>query len=76
MTTPSRGIQLTFFFIAFGILVVIGFFIFKPYISALVLAATFAIIFYPVYKRILKMWQGKLPGLASIITVICDVLSL
>ncbi|PIR87592.1 MAG: hypothetical protein COU10_03785 [Candidatus Harrisonbacteria bacterium CG10_big_fil_rev_8_21_14_0_10_45_28] len=70
MSTPSRGIQLAFFFIAFGLLLVVAFLIFKPYINTLVLAATFAIIAYPLYKRIDRFFKNKIPSISSLITVI------
>lgn len=65
----SRTIQLSFFFTAFGITAALAFFIFKPYISTLVLAGAFAIIFYPLYRRLNHLFKHKIPGVAAGLTV-------
>jgi len=70
MTTPSRGIQLTFFFLVFALLAVLAFFIFLPYINALVMAGTFAIISYPIYKKISKFFKEKAAGFTALLTVL------
>ncbi len=66
----NRNVQLSFFFVAFGLLALLGFLIVQPYINILVLAGTFAIIFYPLYQKILKHWHGRFPSLASLVTVL------
>lgn len=65
-----RSIQFTFLAVLFGITVILSFFIFKPYLNILILAATFAIIFYPFYKRLLAFWKGKYAGFAAFIVVL------
>ena len=65
----NRSIQLSFFFVTFAIILVLGFFIFKPYLNVLVMAATFAVIFYPLYLKLLRSWH-KFPSLASLVTVV------
>lgn len=65
-----RTIQYTFFFIVFGLMAILGFFIFKPYLNALVLAGTFAILFYPLYERFISLFKGRWNGFASVLTVI------
>ncbi|MEZ4156449.1 MAG: AI-2E family transporter [Candidatus Paceibacterota bacterium] len=45
----AKNIQLTFFLIIFTIAAILGFLVLKPYINVLILAGTFAIIFYPLY---------------------------
>lgn len=66
----SKAIQYGFFFTVFALIAVLGFFIFKPYLNALVLSATFAILFYPLYLRITAGFRDRWHGLASILTVI------
>ncbi len=66
----NRSIQLSFFFLIFGITILLGFFIFRPYLNVLVMAATFAIIFYPLYLRLDKKWHGKRSSIASVLTVL------
>ncbi len=65
-----RTLQLSFFFVIFGITAVLGFFIFRPYLNTLVLAATFAIIFYPMYQRLMTQFKGRFPGVCSGLTVL------
>lgn len=58
----------TRFFAAFLLSVLIlAFFIYRPYLGAVVLAATFAVIFYPLYRRILKA-VGERANIAATIT--------
>lgn len=66
----SRTIQLIFFFTMFAIAAVLGFLIFKPYINILILAATFAIIFYSFYLKILRWLGGRHPGISALITIL------
>lgn len=64
----------TWFFIVFVLAVLtLTFFIFLPYLSILFLALVFAIIFNPLYEKILKSVSAK-PTLASIITVLFALL--
>jgi len=39
-------------------------------VNALVLAATFAVISFPLYKKVLWLFRGKLPSVASAVTVV------
>ncbi len=66
----SRTIQLIFFFSIFGLTTILAFFIFRPYLNILVLAGMFAIIFNPIYQKMLKKFGGKKEGIAAILTVI------
>ncbi len=68
MTT--RTIQVSFFFAMFGIVAVLAFFIFKPYLNILVLAATFAVVFYPLYQKLRKFFGEKNPGVAACATIV------
>lgn len=66
----SRSIQLSFFFVVFGIAVALGFFIFRPYLNVLVMAATFSIIFYPLYEKLDGYWSRRHSSWASVLTVL------
>jgi predicted PurR-regulated permease PerM len=66
----SRTIQLSFFFSIFGLTLILGFLIFKPYLNILVLAGMFAIIFNPVYQKLLVKFGGKREGVAAVLTVL------
>ncbi len=69
MMFTNRTIQLSFFFVAFGVILALGFLIFRPYLNVLVMAGTFAIVFFPVYEWLLKRWQ-RFPSVASVATVL------
>ena len=61
--------QLYFFFsLLLGVLV-LTFFIFKPFLAALVLAVVSTVVFYPIHKRILKR-MPTWPGSAAILTLL------
>ena len=69
MTINRKLIQFSFLGLVFLITLTLSFFIFKPYLNVLILAAIFAVIFYPLYKKLLGV-MPKLPGLAAGLTVI------
>lgn len=48
----------------------LAFFIFRPYLGALVVAATFAVIFYPLYVLLLRGSGGR-KNLAASLTTVC-----
>ncbi len=70
--------QVYFFFLLLFAVLVLAFIIFEPYLGAILLAATFAVIFYPLYAKILKFigkyikWKkGQVAKIiSSLITVI------
>lgn len=66
----NRSIQLTFFFVTFGAIAALTFFILRPYLTTLVLAVAFAIVFYPLYKKLNVLFKKKVPGVAAACTVI------
>jgi predicted PurR-regulated permease PerM len=49
--------QIYFFISLFLIVLVLAFFILRPYLGALILSATFAIIFTPLHKKILNFFE-------------------
>lgn len=64
-----KTIQLSFFVILTILLLVLSFFIFKPYLGVLFLSAVFAVIFHPLYRKLLSKFHNS-KGLASITTVL------
>ena len=69
-------LQLIFFMILTTSVSVLAFFIFKPYIAPIFLAAIIAIVFHPVYRRLLKVFREKksLASLASVLIVLGAIL--
>ncbi len=68
MISTAR-LQLIFFMILTAGVSVLIFFIFKPYLAPIFLAAIIAIVFHPFYKRLLKIFGDK-KSLVSLITVL------
>lgn len=58
-----------FLFALIAVSSVLVFFIFRPFLIALVLAAMFAAALYPLYQRIYRRMSGS-PGLAAFITIL------
>jgi len=58
MISAAR-LQLIFFIILTTAVSVLAFFIFKPYLGPIFLAAIIAIASYPFYKKLLKIFGGK-----------------
>ena len=75
MISTTR-IQLIFFIILMSGVSVLAFFIFKPYIGPIFLAAIIAIASHPFYKRLLKFFRGKnsLTSFAAVFIIIAIIL--
>lgn len=58
----------------FAVVVVLSFFIFRPYLNILVLAATFAIITFPMYQKINRALGSKIPGISSFLSIVVVVI--
>lgn len=70
---PSIQFQHHFFFFLLIVAAIVTFLIIKPFLSALVLAASFAVIFRPLYRKIL-VWLGDRKSLASLLTILLIVI--
>ncbi len=64
--------ELYFLFILLAGIFVLAFFIFKPFLYALVLAMVFATVFQPVYKKIVGITCGR-QGLSALATILIVV---
>lgn len=61
----------TYFFLTILIVVgILAFLVFMPFLSTLILAATFAAVIYPAHRKVLEAVKGR-KTLASFITLIC-----
>jgi len=67
--------QTYFFFTLLIGALVLAFFLFLPYLSALLFATGLAIVFYPVYAKMLKLLQGK-SSVAALATILIILLTL
>jgi predicted PurR-regulated permease PerM len=63
-------LQISFFLVLLLGIIVLSFLIFLPYLGALVLAAVFAVIFYPLYRHILHFVQER-ENIAAFVTTLC-----
>ncbi|MCX6703243.1 MAG: AI-2E family transporter [Candidatus Zambryskibacteria bacterium] len=61
-------VEIIFFSVLFGAVLVLTFFVFKPFFTTLFLAATFAIVLFPLYQYILKLFKGR--EIVSVLTTI------
>lgn len=66
---PKKTIQLVFFAVLTAAVSVLLFFVFKPYLGVLFLASIFAVVFYPVYKKLAKEF-GDRENLAALATTL------
>lgn len=66
----KHSIQIIFFFAMSAIVAVLAFFVLKPFLSVLFLAGTFAVIFYPFYKKMLSWVGEKRPGTSAFLTIV------
>jgi len=64
----KKTIQLSFFIgLTLGLLV-LSFFIFKPYLGVIFISSVLAVVFYPLYEKLVQRWSGR-KALASLATV-------
>ena len=69
----NRKLQLNFLLLLLGGSTIIAFFIFKPFLAPLVLAAVFAVVLQPLYHRLARN-LGNRESIAALLTVvICAV---
>ncbi len=68
----SNKIQLQFLLVLLIGILVLSFFIFKPFLATLVLAGIFSVILHPLYKKILHYF-GNREALASLATVCISI---
>ncbi len=68
-----RTLQFSFLFVLSGIALILSFFIFRPYLNPLVLAATSTIVFYPLFERILRSIGPTRRSTAAFLTVLTTV---
>ena len=69
----SKKAQLNFLLVFLVGVFILAIFIFRPFIYALALAAIFAVVFQPLYQKILKIF-GQYHGLASFITTLIIII--
>lgn len=69
MTATQLKIQIWFFTIFLIGMAILAFFVFQPYLSAVILAAAFAVVFYPLYLKIRKLLFGR-ENIAALITTV------
>lgn len=70
----KKTTQIIFFVILLVFLLVLSFFIFKPYLGIIFLSSVFAVAFYPLYEKILMKWPNRGRTFASAITTSLFVL--
>ncbi|MEK7212128.1 MAG: AI-2E family transporter [Patescibacteria group bacterium] len=66
--TEDKG-EVHFFLGVLALILLLNFFVFLPYLSAILIAAVFAIIFRPLYEQFLKITFGG-EGVAALLTIL------
>lgn len=69
----DRKPQLYFLLILLAGIFVLAFFIFRPFLYALILAAVFAVVFQPIHQKIVGFVRGR-QGLAALITILIVII--
>ena len=73
---PQKTIQLTFFIVLTIGLLVLLFFILKPFLGVIFISGVFAITFYPLYERLIEKFDGrkKLAALAATLLILVFII--
>jgi len=69
-----RTIQFSFLFALFAIALTLSFFVFKPYLTPIVLGGMFAIICYPIFAKFLNLMGTSHRSLSALFTVVVTVI--
>jgi len=72
----QKTIQLSFFIGLTLCLLVLLFFVFKPYLGVIFLSSVLAVVFYPFYQKLLSKFNGSqsLASLAAVLTIFIGIL--
>lgn len=71
----SKKLETSFFIALLLIVMLAAFFIYLPFLNAIVLALTFFIIFRPLYEKLVKVFrQSKILAAFSVIVLVCAVI--
>ncbi len=65
----GEKLQISFFFLFFGIATVLTFLVFSPFLNVLIIAAIFALLLQPLYRKVLVVCRGK-ESVASILVIL------
>jgi len=68
----NQKTQLNFLLLFLAGAFILVFFVFRPFVYALVLAVIFAVVFQPIYRQILKVFS-RFPGIAALLATILVV---
>ena len=71
-STPYTNPETYLFLLTLVLVAILSFLVFLPFLSTLVLAATFAVVVYPIHKKVLKFFRGR-KTIASFATLFCLV---
>lgn len=66
----DKKLQIYFFFILFGIVSVLTFFVYRPFLNIILLSAIFAVLLHPFYLKTLAVCRGKKGISAAFVIVI------
>lgn len=55
----DKKLQVSFFFILFGVVSILTFLVYQPFFQIIALAAIFAVLLNPFYKKILALFRGR-----------------
>ncbi|MCL5733425.1 MAG: hypothetical protein M1334_02035, partial [Patescibacteria group bacterium] len=70
----SNKLETRFFVVFLALAALALFFVYLPFLNAIILAITFLIIFWPVYANLLKFFRGfKFPSAIITIILVCAV---
>jgi len=69
----QQKVQLVFFLILLGLSAVMAFLVYRPFLNVIVISLVLAILLYPIYERILKLFKGWSRTAASVVIVLALV---
>ncbi len=72
---PQRKLQLSFFIALTIGLLVLSFFVLKPYMEIIFVSAVFSVVFYPLYEYFLRKTEDK-RGFSAILTILVIVVAI
>jgi predicted PurR-regulated permease PerM len=71
--TNQQRVQLAFFLVLLALAAFMTYVVYRPFLNVIVLALVLAILLYPIYERILKLFGGRSKTAAGVLIVLAVV---
>ena len=69
----QQKVQLAFFIVLLSLSSIMAFMVYRPFLNVIIIALVLAILLYPIYNKILKLFRGRSRMAASVVIILALV---